>query len=141
MEANRKEQLVEQITQEIRSRIRQEETSCGCRTEDLRELVQCGAERFGIESGVVRVSGDLAQYIDHTLLKPDGSEAQIRQLCKEASHYRFATVCVNHTRVRLCARRLKGTGLGIWLVAGCPLRAAPGDGTPYEARRAVPADA
>jgi len=137
MEANRKEQLVEQITQEILSRIRQEETSCGCRTEDLRELVQCGAERFGIESGVVRVSGDLAQYIDHTLLKPDASEAQIRQLCKEAAHYRFATVCVNPTWVRLCARLLKGTGVGICTVAGFPLGATPGDVKAYEARRAV----
>ena len=136
MEANRKEQLVEQITQEILSRIRQEETSCGCRTEDLRELVQCGAERFGIESGVVRVSGDLAQYIDHTLLKP-ASEAQIRQLCKEAAHYRFATVCVNPTWVRLCARLLKGTGVGICTVAGFPLGATPGDVKAYEARRAV----
>src|SRR5437764_12431943 len=106
MEANRKEQLVEQITREILSRIRQEETSCGCRTEDLRELVQCGAERVGIESGVVRLSGDLAHYIDHTLLQPDASEPQIRQLCKEAAHYRFATVRVNLTWVPSCARLL-----------------------------------
>jgi len=54
------------------------------------------------------VTNELAKYIDHTLLKPDGSEAQVRQLCKEAAQFRFATVCVNPTWVRLCSQILKG---------------------------------
>lgn len=32
--------------------------------------------------------------IDHTLLKPDCTEQQIRTLCAEAAQYRFASVCV-----------------------------------------------
>ena len=36
----------------------------------------------------------LARFIDHTLLKPEATEEQIRRLCQEAREYRFATVCV-----------------------------------------------
>ena len=44
---------------------------------------------------------DLAQYIDHTLLKPDATRAQIETLCAEAAEHNFATVCVNGSRVEL----------------------------------------
>ncbi len=140
MEENRKNQLVKQITEEILRKIRQEEISkplCECRSEDLRHLVSCGAERFGIESGAAPLFNDLAQYIDHTLLKPDATEAQIRQLCKEAAQFRFATVCVNPAWVKLCAQLLKGTGVGICTVVGFPLGATPADVKAFEARRAI----
>lgn len=39
--------------------------------------------------------GKIAQYIEHTLLKPDATEMQIRKLCEEAMEHQFATVCVN----------------------------------------------
>ncbi|MCX6613639.1 MAG: 2-deoxyribose-5-phosphate aldolase, partial [Acidobacteria bacterium] len=37
----------------------------------------------------------LAQWIDHTLLRPDATEAEIAQLCEEAMQYKFFSVCVN----------------------------------------------
>lgn len=140
IEADRKERLVREITREILLKIREVESagaSCECRTEDLRRLVQCGASRFGIEPGGAEVTQDLAQYIDHTLLRADATEAQIRQLCREAAQFRFATVCVSPAWVTLCARQLQGTGVGICTVAGFPLGATPGDVKAYEARRAV----
>jgi deoxyribose-phosphate aldolase len=140
MDRGRKEQLVEQITQEILRKIGQQQTSkapCECRADDLRHLVRCGAERFGIESGAAPLSSDLALYIDHTLLKPDATEDQIRGLCKEAAQYRFATVCINPTWAKLCARLLRGTGVGVCTVAGFPLGATPPDVKAYEARRAI----
>ncbi len=79
----------------------------------------------------------LAAYIDHTLLKADASEAQVRQLCDEALQYRFAAVCVNPDWVRLCALLLKGSGVAVCTVAGFPLGATPSDVKAYEARRAV----
>jgi deoxyribose-phosphate aldolase len=52
---------------------------------------------------------DIARFIDHTLLKPDATPAQVEQSCAEAREYRFATVCVNSCHVPLC-RRLMDEG-------------------------------
>ena len=38
---------------------------------------------------------DLASFIDHTLLKPEATENDIRRLCQEAREYSFKAVCVN----------------------------------------------
>ncbi len=61
----------------------------------------------------------IAAIIDHTLLKPDATEAAIRQLCAEAREYGFATVCVNPYWVKLAA----GTGVKVATVVGFPLGA------------------
>jgi deoxyribose-phosphate aldolase len=147
MDAAGRDRLVREITDEILRKIsapaQHDGTSCECRTEcmhrcpdGLRRLVECGAERFGIQFGAPPVSNDLSKYIDHTLLRPDATEAQIRQLCREAAQFRFATVCVNPTWVRLCAELLHGSGVGVCTVAGFPLGATPADVKAYEARRA-----
>lgn len=142
-----RERLVQEVTADILRRFQggaDSRTLCECRTDclqkcpdGLRHLVDCGAERFGVHFGGTPVSNDLAKYIDHTLLKPDASEAQVRQLCKEAAQFRFATVCVNPTWVRLCSRLLKESGVGVCTVAGFPLGATPADVKAFEARRAV----
>ena len=49
---------------------------------------------------------DIARIIDHTLLKPDASRAQIEQLCAEARQYRFKSVCGNPVWVTTCAELL-----------------------------------
>lgn len=69
------------------------------------------------------VNKEIAQLIDHTLLKPDGTEADIIQLCKEAKQYQFATVCINPTWVSLAAQTLQNTSIGITTVIGFPLGA------------------
>ena len=53
--------------------------------------------------GVGQVPTDLAKLIDHTLLKPDATYAQIDTLCDEALKFGFASVCVNPVHVRRCA--------------------------------------
>ena len=63
----------------------------------------------------------LAAQIDHTLLRPDCTEAQIIQLCDEAAAHGFATVCVPPCYVALAAARLEGTAVGICTVIGFPL--------------------
>ena len=62
-----------------------------------------------------------AACLDHTLLRPDCTEAQISQLCDEAAAHGFATVCVPPCYVALAAARLAGTGVGICTVVGFPL--------------------
>ncbi|MDQ2794965.1 MAG: deoxyribose-phosphate aldolase [Bacteroidota bacterium] len=63
----------------------------------------------------------LAAQIDHTLLRPDCTEAQIVQLCEEAATHGFATVCVPPCYVALAAGKLEGTTVGICTVVGFPL--------------------
>jgi deoxyribose-phosphate aldolase len=75
--------------------------------------------------------------IDHTLLKPDASRADIEKLCREAAEFRFATVCVNPAWVAVAAARLRGTGVGVCSVVGFPLGATTADVKHYETRRAI----
>ena len=63
---------------------------------------------------VARLRGvpeDLAKLIDHTLLRPDATYADIDKLCDEAKRYGFASVCVNPVHVKRCAHRLRGASL------------------------------
>lgn len=64
---------------------------------------------------------DLAQYIDHTLLKPTATTEDIRQLCREASEHHFAAVCVPPFFVRDAAQFLKDQPVKIATVAGFPM--------------------
>jgi len=66
---------------------------------------------------------EIAALIDHTLLKPRATEADIRHLCQEARRYGFATVCVNPYWVTLAAAELAGSSVRVAAVAGFPLGA------------------
>lgn len=61
--------------------------------------------------------------IDHTLLKPEATPAQVERLCAEAAEYHFASMCVNPVYIPLAARLLKGTGVKVCCVVGFPLGA------------------
>ncbi|MBI3944114.1 MAG: deoxyribose-phosphate aldolase [Chloroflexi bacterium] len=80
---------------------------------------------------------DIARYIDHTLLKPEATPGQIRQLCDEARAYHFATVCVNGIYVGLCADLLKESDVWVCAVVGFPLGAASSAVKIFEARQAM----
>ncbi len=75
--------------------------------------------------------------IDHTLLAPDATRAQIEQLCREAAEFRFATVCVNPTWVALVTGLLKTTSVAVCSVVGFPFGATTDDVKAYETRRAI----
>ena len=66
---------------------------------------------------------EFAKTVDHTLLKPDAPEGDVRQLCREAAHYHFAAVCVLPCHVRLAARELSGTDVKVATVVSFPLGA------------------
>ncbi|WP_309108546.1 deoxyribose-phosphate aldolase [Arthrobacter sp.] len=82
-------------------------------------------------------SRDIASYIDHTLLKPEASEAEILKVCFEAAEYRFKSVCVNPIWVKTVKTALKGSGVLTCSVVGFPLGATPTDVKAFEARGAV----
>ncbi|MFO7273660.1 MAG: deoxyribose-phosphate aldolase [Bacillota bacterium] len=80
---------------------------------------------------------ELAKMIDHTLLKPDAAEAQIRQLCAEGREHGFMSVCVNPYWVPLCAELLQGTDVKVCTVVGFPLGANRSEIKAAEAEDAV----
>ena len=82
-------------------------------------------------------SKQIAKTIDHTLLKPDATKAQILKLCDEARTYGFASVCVNPSRIALAAEALKGTDVTPCCVVGFPLGATPSESKAAETAVAV----
>jgi deoxyribose-phosphate aldolase len=64
---------------------------------------------------------NLAATLDHTLLRPDCTEAQIMQLCQEAREHGFASACVPPYYVPVAARELSGSGVAVCTVIGFPL--------------------
>ncbi len=80
---------------------------------------------------------EMAQYIDHTILKPDAVREDIRRLCAEAAQYGFASVCVNPCHVKLASGLLAGTGVLACTVVGFPLGACTPESKAAEAKDAV----
>lgn len=64
-----------------------------------------------------------ASLIDHTLLKPEATRAQVIKLCQEAATYRFFSVMVNPAHIAQCVSELRGTSVVIGTVVGFPLGA------------------
>jgi deoxyribose-phosphate aldolase len=137
--------LVEAVVRAVLGQLRApEEPPCachnaagGCCPDRFGRLVGAGAERFGLQAGPTAYPREIARRIDHTLLKPDATRAQIETLCGEAREHGFATVCVNPTWVRLCSDLLRGAETRVCTVAGFPLGATPGSVKAFEAARVI----
>jgi deoxyribose-phosphate aldolase len=88
--------------------------------------------------GDAKMTGaEMAQFIDHTLLKPDATRAAMDTLCEEAISYGFKAVCVNSGWVGYVAETLKGTPIAVCSVIGFPLGAMSAAAKAFEARQAV----
>jgi deoxyribose-phosphate aldolase len=150
------ERLVEEITQQVLIALNNDRTSApissaspdpncpDCENQGVqhqphlvRQAIEAGASRFSATLGVKHVDGDVAHLIDHTLLKPDATQAQIAQLCHEARQHSFAAVCVNPTHVKLCADLLKESEVAVCTVVGFPLGATPPEVKAYETQQAI----
>jgi deoxyribose-phosphate aldolase len=137
MSSNGNQQLIDQITDLVMARLSDgDECATFCRA-DVERMVDAGAERIGIVLGETATARDWASLIDHTLLKPEASEADIRRLCDEAAKFGFASVCVNPAWVKAAAGFLKGSSVPVCTVIGFPLGATLPDVKAYEARRAI----
>ncbi len=101
----------------------------------VRRVVSAGADRLTTRLGVKSVAADMASKIDHTLLKPQATEDQFRQLCAEARQFGFATVCVNPAWVPLCAQLLAGSPVKVCTVIGFPLGATLPEVKAFESQR------
>lgn len=58
---------------------------------------------------------------DHTILKADATEAQVKKICEEAKAHDFMSVCVNTYYTAFVAEQLKGTDVKTCTVIGFPL--------------------
>jgi deoxyribose-phosphate aldolase len=100
-----------------------------------------GADNQPARSAVKMNAAEVARLIDHTLLLPDATEAQVLQLCREAKHYRFASVCVNPTWVALARNNLVDSLVKVATVVGFPLGATLPEVKAFETERAIQAGA
>jgi deoxyribose-phosphate aldolase len=148
------EQLVDEIARQVVARMGGAEVSpskpcdadcCECKDgrcvrechDRVRQVVNTGAGRVSSGLGFIPRDLGIARLIDHTLLKPDASAAEIAQLCREAREYHFASVCINSAYVPLCADLLKGSDVAVCTVVGFPLGASPAEVKAYEAQLAI----
>ncbi|HEY4426213.1 MAG TPA: deoxyribose-phosphate aldolase [Pyrinomonadaceae bacterium] len=142
------ELLIDQITDAIVARLNgdggEQVAMCGCTSEcfhrcpeRMHRIVDAGAARIGLVLGQAGSASEWARLIDHTLLRPDATDDDIKKLCQEAASYHFASVCVNPTWVRVAACNLIGSGVPVCTVIGFPLGATLPDVKAYEARRAI----
>jgi deoxyribose-phosphate aldolase len=144
LNAQELQRLVEIITEEVLAAERGGGGSrCGCHAvlvdccpERLRGVLDAGASRIGVNASG-GAPGGVSGMIDHTLLKPDATRAEIEKLCREAAEFHFATVCVNPVWVATAASLLRGSGVGVCSVVGFPLGATAADVKNYETRRAI----
>jgi deoxyribose-phosphate aldolase len=84
---------------------------------------------------------ELNRFIDHTLLKPDATRAQIEKLCAEALHYHFASVCTNLCWAQVCNELLEKSDVKVCTVVGFPLGATTTLAKMFEADQAIEAGA
>jgi len=63
---------------------------------------------------------NIAPYIDHTVLKPTTTVAEVEKLCTEAKQYGFAAVCVPPLFVKKAKQLTKGSTVKVATVIGFP---------------------
>ena len=80
---------------------------------------------------------ELAQYLEHTLLKPEATVADIIKICEEAKKYQLGGVCINPCYVALARHLLSGTGVKVITVIGFPLGATYPEVKELEAKMAA----
>jgi deoxyribose-phosphate aldolase len=131
-----REAIVEAVTREVLAALATGQDVCDT-GDKVREVVANGADRVSFHGEAAEVPLDMARHIDHTMLKPEATAAEIDQLCREAEQFHFASVCINPTWVKRAAENLRGTSVPVCTVIGFPLGATTPEIKAMEARRAL----
>lgn len=79
----------------------------------------------------------LAQYMDHTLLKADATAEQLRTLCDEARALHTWSVCINPCNLVRAGKFLSGSEVKLCTVVGFPLGQMTSEAKAYETAEAV----
>lgn len=131
-----REVLIEVITREVLAALAEDSDICS-NPEAVRRVVANGADRVAFHGAAAEVPLDLAKHIDHTLLKPEATGADIDVLADEAREFGFASVCVNPAWVKRAAERLRGSDVMTCAVIGFPFGANTPEIKAMETRRAL----
>ncbi len=103
-----------------------------------RQFLELGAGRLSSGPGSPgTIPEDVAQYIDHTILKPDATRDMVDKIIAEAREFGFRSVCVNPCWVSRVAAGLRGSRVLTCSVIGFPLGANTTDLKGTEARKAI----
>ncbi|MGP8244705.1 MAG: sodium/proton-translocating pyrophosphatase, partial [Bryobacteraceae bacterium] len=86
---------------------------------------------------LTKIDPAIAAVIDHTILKPEATRADILKVCQEARQYGFASVCVNPYWVPLVRDELAGSTVKVCTVVGFPLGATSTEAKVAETAAAV----
>ncbi len=80
---------------------------------------------------------DIAQMIDHSLLRPELTEEDVRKGCEIAKKYKVATVCCRPSEVALVKKLLHGSGVKTTTVVGFPHGCNKTETKVFEAEQAI----
>jgi deoxyribose-phosphate aldolase len=79
----------------------------------------------------------LVKMIDHTVLKPETTQAKVKQICDEATTYDFVAICINSVHVEYAVDLLKDTDVQVCAVVGFPLGASLSNVKAFETKECV----
>jgi deoxyribose-phosphate aldolase len=82
-------------------------------------------------------AAQLAKTIDHSLLRPELTEAEVIAGCELARRYQVASVCAKPCHVKLAARQLAGSDVAVGTVVGFPHGNSTATSKAAEAREAA----
>jgi deoxyribose-phosphate aldolase len=108
---------------------------------NTKEIIAAGADRVSASDRLTKIDPSIAALIDHTVLKPDATRADIVKVCREAREYGFASVCVNPYWVPVVRAELAGSPVKVCSVAGFPLGATSTEAKVCETAAALRAGA
>ncbi|MCD5410591.1 MAG: deoxyribose-phosphate aldolase [Clostridiales bacterium] len=80
---------------------------------------------------------NVSKYIDHTVLKAETKEVDVKRYCSEAKEHSFFSVCVNSSYVELVAKELKNSDVKVTAVVGFPLGASTSETKAFETKDAI----
>ena len=108
---------------------------------NTKEIIAAGASRVSASERLTKIDSSIASLIDHTILKPEATRADILKICGEARQYAFASVCVNAYWVPVVSAELAGSPVKVCTVVGFPLGATSTEAKVAETAAAVRAGA
>jgi deoxyribose-phosphate aldolase len=108
---------------------------------NTKEILAAGADRVSASERLTKIDPAIAALIDHTILKPEATRADVLKICREARQYRFASVCVNPYWVPMVRAELAGSPVKVCTVIGFPLGASSTEAKVAEAEISLRAGA
>lgn len=80
---------------------------------------------------------NIANMIDHTVLKAFSTREDVKKICAEAKEHGFFSVCINPTHIELAKKELEGSDVKVCTVIGFPLGANTSEVKAFETKDAI----